>query len=481
MFSFLFGRKKKDDPEKKGTGTLETFAGSQLGAHAARFEAEATNAGIAGMSALREMGENLKNVGVGQKQGNLYEIIEATRFNMDAASKGSDIRAIVTALEGDPHAKADILIRKGEKVLQEVQAKSSADASRLTHMVSDEKYQGMQKLVNLDKADRVRELAERRAESGSIYSDNYQDTVKNVTGKLKHGEISSQGTSYDEAIQAAENHRAFSSKIEWEQVKKEMGVTTAQAAAASALIGGAISAVKNGIAVSKGELELGQAAKQVARDTGVAGVRGAGTGAISVTIRTAAEKAGIEALAKSNAATAIAAGIVDMGVTVLQYAKGDISGTQAVEKIGQTGVSTTSSMYAGAAAGAVFGPVGAVVGSVAGYMIATGVYQSALAIVKEANLAEAEAQRVIALCDAAAAEMAQRREEFERLIAQTIAHQSREMKACFRQIDESMAADRFVDTVVALERFSATLGKELKLSKFSDFDQAMKKGKPLVL
>ncbi|MGE7269918.1 hypothetical protein ACQKK5_00520 [Brevibacillus panacihumi] len=77
--------------------------------------------------------------------------------------------------------------------------------------------------------------------------------------------------------------------------------------------------------------------------------------------------------------------------------------------------------------------------------------------------------------------MAQRREEFERLIAQTIAHQSREMKACFRQIDESMAADRFVDTVVALERFSATLGKELKLSKFSDFDQAMKKGKPLVL
>lgn len=481
MFSFLFGRKKEKEPANKETGAIETFAGSQLGANAARYEAEASNAGIAGMNALREMGENLKNVGVGQKQGNLFEIIEATRFNMDAASKGSDIRAYVTALEGDPHAKADILIRRGETVLQEVQAKSSVDSSRLTNMVSDEKYQGMQKLVNLDKADRVRELAERRAESGSIYSENYQDTLKNLTGKLKHEEIHSRGTTYEEAIHAAEDHAAFSSKIEWEQIKREMGVTSTQAAAASALIGGAISVVKNGIAVSKGELELGQAAKQTARDTGVAGVRGAGTGAISVSIRTAAEKAGIEALAKSSAATAIAAGIVDMGVTVLQYAKGDISGTQAVEKIGQTGVSTSASMYAGAAAGAVFGPAGAVVGSIAGYMIATGVYQSSLAILKEANLAEAEAQKVIALCDAAAAEMAKKREEFERLIAQKIAHQSKEMKACFRQIDASMAADRFVDTVVALEGFAATFGKELKWSKFSEFDQEMKKGKPLVL
>ncbi|MED4782163.1 hypothetical protein [Brevibacillus choshinensis] len=481
MFSFLFGRKKKDGSTEKNKADAESFLGSQLGSYAARHEAEASHAAVEGMDSLRRMADNLKNVGGDQKQGNLFEIIEATKFNMDAASKGADIRAYVTALEGDPHAKADILIRSGDKVLDEVQAKSSNNAARLTRMVSDEKYRGMQKLVNAEKADRVRELAENRANSGSIYSEDYRDTLKNVKGKLTHNEISSSGTSYDETIRATEDTAAYSSKLEWDQFKKEIGVTSAQAAAASAVIGGAMSLIKNGVAVSKGQVSLEQAAKNAMKDTGAAGMRGASTGAISAGIRTAAQKAGIDALAKSNVATSIAAGVVDMGVTVLRYAKGEITSEQAMEKIGQTGVSTTSSIYAGAAAGAVFGPVGAVVGSMAGYMIATGIYQSSLSILKEGKLAEVEAQRVMALCEAAILEMRRRREEFELAMKQKLQYNEREFNKCFHLIDSGLATDRFVDTVVALEGFAHMFGKELKLSKSSDFDQHMKQDKPLIL
>lgn len=45
-------------------------------------------------------------------------------------------------------------------------------------------------------------------------------------------------------------------------------------------------------------------------------------------------------------------------------------------KIRQTGLITTSSIYAKAAAGADFVPVEVVIGSIAGYMVATGLYKS---------------------------------------------------------------------------------------------------------
>ncbi|QRG70272.1 hypothetical protein [Brevibacillus choshinensis] len=481
MLSFLFGQKKKDRATEKNTAEDASFLGSQFGSYAARHEAEASRVAVDGMDSLRSMADSLRNVGVEQKQGNLFEIIEATKFNMDAASKGADIRAYVTALEGDPHAKADIVIRSGGKILDEVQAKSSNDAARLTRMVSDEKYRGMQKLVSMEKADRVRELAENRANSGSIYSEDYRDTLRNVKGKLTYKELHSSGTSYEETIHATEHTAAYSSQLESEQFKKEIGVTSAQAAAASAVVGGAVSLIKNGIAVSKGQASLEQAAKNTLKETGAAGMRGASTGAISAGIRTAAQKAGIDALAKSNVATSIAAGVVDMGVTMLRYAKGEISSEQAVEKIGQTGVSTASSIYAGAAAGAVFGPVGAVVGSMAGYMIATGLYQSSLSILNEAKLAEEEAQRVMALCDAAASEMRSRRAEFEAAMKQKLQYNDREFKKCFQLIDSGLAADRFVDTIVALEGFAQVFGKELKLSHFGEFDSYMKQDKPLIL
>lgn len=56
------------------------------------------------------------------KFGNLFEAIEATKFNRDAAIKGASIRAEVTArpldpsLRANPHAKADILFRQHSSV-----------------------------------------------------------------------------------------------------------------------------------------------------------------------------------------------------------------------------------------------------------------------------------------------------------------------------------------------------------------------------
>ena len=52
--------------------------------------------------------------------------------------KGESLRAFTTDSLGDPHAAADIVVKNGDTLLKEVQAKSSAKASRLARMVSSE-------------------------------------------------------------------------------------------------------------------------------------------------------------------------------------------------------------------------------------------------------------------------------------------------------------------------------------------------------
>ena len=57
-----------------------------------------------------------------QQKGNLFEYIEAAKFNADAASKGMSAKAVVTDVY-DQGAAADILIKDGGRVQKEVQAK----------------------------------------------------------------------------------------------------------------------------------------------------------------------------------------------------------------------------------------------------------------------------------------------------------------------------------------------------------------------
>lgn len=448
----------------------------------ARHDAQATDEAIKGMGMLREMARKLINVGAEKKQGNLFELIEATKFNMDAASKGMDhLRAGVTAMEGDPHAAADIVIRSGDKVVREVQAKSTNSAVSAARMFREAKYNGMQKVTNTEHVDTVKRITEKRADMNGLYSEEHRDTFRNVRGGLEHDGVQSKGTSHAESMRAAEHSRQYAAGFEMAQVGKEMLKTGTSAAAAGGIVGGAISLVKNGVAVSRGAKTYGEAAVDVMKDAGKSGAKSGAVGVVGAGIRAGASKAGIQALTKSNVATAIAAGVVDSGVTLLRYARGEISGSDAAEKIGGTGISTASSIYAGAAAGAAFGPVGALVGSVAGYMVASGLYQSAMAILKEAQLSEAEAQRIIAVCHEAEEAMRSQREQFEAMVAEKLANNKREFTRCFSAMDEGLRHGRFVDSVLALEQLNTVFGHSLKLASFDDFHRHMNNGGSLEL
>ena len=144
---------------RKKTDKLN-YTSAQVSATLINKAANASNEAYFGMDLLRSEGERLINNVVDIKQGNFFEIIERTKFNVDAASKGMGERAVTTAEMGLWKDPVDIKIKAGSKVLREVQAKSSREAMCALFEMSNEKYEVMQNLFNSDKVDKARELVE---------------------------------------------------------------------------------------------------------------------------------------------------------------------------------------------------------------------------------------------------------------------------------------------------------------------------------
>ncbi|GAB4536983.1 MAG: hypothetical protein Tsb0014_25300 [Pleurocapsa sp.] len=447
-----------------------TFIAGIYGTESAKLNANATDEMVKGMDLFREAAEKLGAVNPKIAQGNLFEYIEAAKFNADAGLKDSSLQAIVTAAEGKPHAAADILIKNGDRIIGKVQAKSMNRVSNLTDSLSDAKYEGMQKLVPDGNASQVRELAQKRSQYNT---DKYADTAKNVTDKLKCNDIQSEGTSYQENLWAAENPELYAALTEGRYVAKEALATGTNAAIAGFVISGAISGVKNTIALSKGDISFEQALSNTVKDGGKSALRSGVTGTTGTVIRYGATKLGIKALSKSNVAVTVAAGIIDIGASVYSFTRGEITSEELIEKIGQTGTCTTYSLYVGAAGGAILGPVGAVVGSMAGYLIAASIYQSATAIFKDAHLAEAEAKRVIAICDVACQIMKQQRAEFNRLFEISFKSLCAEFDACFTVMDAALASNNYEIATQSLSDLASVFGKKLKFLTFEEFDDLM--------
>lgn len=466
--------------KKKSQQNLNSsFAASIYGAEAAQLNANATDSIVNGMDLFREAAEKLGAVNPKIAQGNLFEYIEAAKFNADAALKDSSLKAFVTAAEGNPHASADLLIKDGERIIQEVQAKSMNKVSNLTNSLSNSKYEGMQKLVPEGNASEVRELARDRSQ---YHNDNYGDTATNVTDKLNYDGVKSQGTSYQENLWAAENPKLYAAMTEAKYVTKEALMTGANAAVAGFVITGAISGVKNTIAASNGNITFEQAFTNTLKDGGKSSLRSGAVGTTGAVIRYGATKLGVKALGKSNVAVTVAAGVIDIGASVYSFTKGEITSEELIERMGQTGTCTAYSIYVGAAGGAVLGPVGAVVGSMAGYLIAASIYQSATAIFKEAHLAEAEAERVIAMCDMACKIMQEQRTEFERLFKVNFQIRCAEFDTCLTAINAGLASNNYEIITQSLSNFATLFGQKLQFETFEEFDDfMMNSDEPLIL
>jgi len=469
------------EKDKNNLKKQTEFLSGQTGAFLSKNIAGTTDEALSGMNLLRQESVRMVKVLTDKKQGNLFEIIERTKFNMDAASKGSNLRAVTTAELGDPHAAADILIKNGNKTVREVQAKSSNKAANALHEMNNEKYHGMQKLFNSDKVNKARELAQKRADSGSIYSKEYQDTVKNATGELKHGNVHSGGTTHGEAMSAANDATTYARNFEMEQFKKEIGVSTLNATVAGGVLGGSVSVITNAFKLNKGEIDGGEFLGNVAKDTSKAATKSGAAGALGSGMRIIAQKAGSISLSKTNVATAIASSVIESGVTIFKYIKGEIDEYETMTTLGETGVSTMSSIYAGVVAGAFFGPIGALVGSMAGFLIGSNVYQSCISIFKNSELKIEEYRRIIKIYDESIVIMQQQRKQMESYFQNRFSKNQKVFDSFFIRYEDSLKNESYSTCIESMNQFALYFGKELKYANFDKFDEAMKSDDPLIL
>ena len=454
--------------ERASSAPASGMAGGQIGAELATREAAATDVFRTAMALFAE--EAKKNTPADKLKGNLFEYIEAAKFNRNAARAGKSVRANVTAAEGSPKGPVDIALRDAGRTTRKIQAKVSNKPGRLASQATKKKYDGMDVVVQKDK---VAATNKRLAERGK---------GRKVIGELRSAGVGSGGTSTEELRQATNNPKLYRIAVEARQVGREALVTGAHAAVGGAVVGGALSAISNTASYLSGKIDSRTAIGNVATDTAKSGARAGGAGAAGALIRQAGGRAGLRSLAKSNVASAVAAAVIEVGVTVHDLAKGEVTTEEAAERIGETGCATASGIYVGAAVGAIFGPPGAIVGSLVGYMAMSCVYQSCIAVLRGGRLAEEEAAKVISLCAEAVQAMEQQRKDFETRLGEFLNERERAFGDCFELIDDALGRNEPDDAVTGLALLTGLTGKALKFKDFDAFDEFMRTSSdPLVI
>ena len=455
--------------ESKNDAISSAYVGGQYAAAVTINEQQATDEMIRGMELFQEMVARVGNKLPHMRRGHLFEAIIAAKQNACHASQGSVVRAQITHLQGEHTSPADLRYYQNDLLIGEAQAKFSVQSpSKIVSMITDSKYTGMERCIPANKIKEVGEELTRR-----IHETNDPEQLSQLKDALVR--LNKQHDTTTTEVRYADRHPIkYAAKLEFDYAAKEIATSGYQAAAAAAIIGGGISILKNIVAAYDERLSTGQALCNIAQDAAKSTVRGGTVGATGAVIRVGAQKAGVQFFAKANVATAVAGAMLEVGGTVYDFATGKITGETAVIRMGQTGTSTVSGLYTGAAAGAVFGPVGAVVGSMVGYMIASSTYQSCIAVLENAKLAETEANRVVALCEAACKAMQEQRDEFEHLLEKRLECKRREFTVIFQGIDSALNSKNFSASVDGMTELAGMFGRKLRLQTFEEFDDFMK-------
>lgn len=490
---------------KKTVKDASKTTGNLVGNIASQNAQNATNAAVDGMDLFRwKMGTAIiQNGHFDQQKGNLFEYIEAAKFNTDAASKGMTARAVVTDVY-DPSAAADILIKDGGRVQKEVQAKFVKSSNKgvensAAKSVFDQaggqkghwgKYKGMDRLIRKDESynaegsmlDEAKKLAKNRAESPDIHADDYRDVKEHLTDELYYREATSGGTTFEEVQEAYASPDKYAKVFERKAVKNEMKCTATNMAKASFVTTGIVSGVTNMFDVFQDKKELADAVHDVGVDAIEGAVRGGATGVVSTAIRYKGIKAGRALLSDSTAATVMAGGIIDGGVALYSYARGEIDEKQLREQLVDTTAKAATTIYFTKAVGAIMGSAVNPILPMAVYTTASYVVTCAREIINNANLNAAEYDRMSAILHESVREMNEYHEEFKQYVQQCEERQRKMFDNFIDTFEYNLeTGENYDQAIYAICQLADEAGIVLQHVGFDEFSNAMRSKESFVL
>lgn len=476
---------------KKRSNNPSDFSGSVLSNHLTQRHTDRAMAIAEQSDRLSDLSSQLQNVGKGQAQGNLFEQIEVIKFNQDALQKDSSLFAETTASLGMPTAPADIIISDGQKQLREIQAKSYQTAESSANALSSPKYKGMGKLLPTDQKDAANEYLDKRISTNTIRKDDLQDTKNNLQGELNHDDISSSGTTRDEAIAATDTSNAQRMAVQYKAkaALTDMHKSGLKGGQAGAAIAGGITAISGTVDLIKGEADAGEVITSTAISAGKGFATGYAVTALSKGITHTSSallgQAAAKSLLKSNAATAIAAGVVNAGKSMISYMNGDIDKEELFNEINHIAITGTSSFYY-AALGQAAIPipvVGAVVGGMIGYYVGNILHQSSLIALGESQLVkEAKEKRALiqSICDESLPRIRDERAQLESLIESHFSDRKDSFLKCFNALETSIRDKDDLSFIETLNIINSQFETTLQFTNFEDFDDFMESDEDFV-
>jgi len=316
--------------------------------------------------------------------GFIAEQHHVNSFNLEAAAKGSDLRAEVQPMKpGETYSKNgfDVIIKDGTgKRIHQYQMKYGATAEDTIRMIKSGNYNNQTIVVPEEQVEAVQKAFPN----------------KTVTSKIGEGDVSSKSLSKEEAKKLQEKAQSGNfMEADWNEYKaKDIALGIGKQAGYACLQGAAVGAGMNIAAkVWKGEkIDGGEVIETAIASGADFGVKTATAGALKV----ASEKGILKVIPKGTPASTFAniAFVAVENVKVLgRVANGELTVKEGIDVMQQTtgacvaGIAASAEGAAiGASIGTVFGPVGTAVGGfiggTLGYMAGSKVGQ---AVVKGAQ------------------------------------------------------------------------------------------------
>lgn len=428
---------------------------------------------IAGVSRRKVRHDDLPNTPANHP---LFDHVEIDAEGNVISASGTQMKFIGASAE-DPTGSGN-----AERALKELQSKGFQKYidNDVTIEVPKDEYQRMVEKASEEIASLEKQLARLKADGNTDAAAKLERRIDNLQ-KLKRNLRPSKLTRKEslEAIDAP----VVSTVKSVAGISHRAGVKTAETAA---LIGGSASLVRNIVGMCKGELDAGDAAKNVVKDTAESAAVGYGTGFIGTAMKGAMQNSASEytrALAKTNVAGTITAAAVGASKTLTRYFKGEIDGTQCLQDLGEQGTGMiSSSMFAVIGQSVIPIPVvGGLIGGMVGYALSSATYGVLVSSLKEAKLAREERIAIEKACREHIQMIREYRLQMNAVIETYLSDTMDVFHAAFTGIKSALAIGDVDLLIEGANGITEALGGKKPFETMDDFNEKMLAGETFIL
>lgn len=294
--------------------------------------------------------------------------------------------------------------------------------------------------------------------------------------------------SKDEAMQAR-CHPVRSAMMDVVKVAHKAGMEQAVCGAA---IGGAISVIKNLVAVMNGEKTPEEAALSVAKDTGTTAVESYIMAFAGAVVKGGMQNSGdklIRNMANTNLAAGLVLSVKNTAVIIQKLLRDEITIVECItelaeEGIGEIGAAIGSAVFANmmlTSSGATIKVIACVAGSTLGYLAAIAVYQQVSQSMKEYHLAVKQRIAVEAECEEIVRMIRAYRAEMEESVEQNLSEHLNCFNDSFAAMDQAIIDDDPDGFVRSNVRIQELLGHRIQFTSQAEFDDLMLSDENFVL